>query len=86
MQDARREALVQILLELEQLAEKVEVGRDDGALALDELVGVAHGHLGVLEEVGDGDGGGARHPRVAVDQHAGSLLPGFVCSHTQTHT
>ena len=82
IEDAERVAFVQVLLELQQLAQKVEVGRDDGALALDELVGVAHGHLGVLEDVGDGDGGGSRHPGVAVDQHVGAVLPGIICKET----
>ena len=45
-QDARRDAGVQVTLELQQLAQEVEVWRDDGTLALDELVAVRHGHPG----------------------------------------
>jgi len=47
------------LLELEQLAHKVEVGRDDGAPGLHEPVGIHHRHGEILDEVGHGDGGGA---------------------------
>ena len=36
----------------------------------------------VLEDVGDGDGGGSRHPGVAVDQHVGAVLPGIICKET----
>ena len=79
VEDAQRVPFVQVLLELQQLAQEVEVGRDDGALAFDELVGVAHGQLGVLEDVGDGDGGRPRDTGVAVDQHIGAVLPGIVC-------
>lgn len=80
IEDAGRVALVEVLLEFQQLAHEVEIGADDGALAFDVFVGVAHGHLGVLEDVGDGDGGRARHTRMAVNQHAGAVLPGIICN------
>ena len=66
------------LLELEQLAHEVEVGRDDGAPQLDELVRLARAHGEVLDEVGDGDGGGARDPRLAVDQDRALAVPRHV--------
>ena len=49
--------LLDALLKLQELAHEVEVGGDDGASTLDELVSVPGGHREVLDEVSDGDGG-----------------------------
>lgn len=55
--DPWRYPVVEVLLELQQLAHEVEVGGDDGPPGLDKLVGVRHCHPGVLHQVGDHDGG-----------------------------
>lgn len=78
-EDSRGYSVVQILLELQQLAHEVEVGGDDGPPGFDELVGVRHGHPGVLHQVGDHNGGGARHAGLAVDQKAQTCLMCFLC-------
>ena len=83
-EDARRHAAVQVLLKLQQLTHEVEVGRDDGPAGLDELVGVRHGHPGVLHQVGDDDGGRAGHTCLAVDEDALSGMLSFLCTHTHT--
>ena len=49
--------LLDALLKLQELAHEVEVGGDNGASTLDELVRVPGGHREVLDEVSDGDGG-----------------------------
>lgn len=77
-EDARCDAVVQVLLELQQLAHEVEVGGDDGPPGLDELVSVRHGHPGVLHQVGNDNGGRARHACLAVDQEAHVRLPCFL--------
>lgn len=56
-EDSWRYPVVEVLLELQQLAHEVEVGGDDGPPGFDKLVGVRHGHPGVLHQVGDHDGG-----------------------------
>lgn len=56
-EDSWRYSVVEVLLELQQLAHEVEVRGDDGPPGLDKLVGVCHGHPGVLHQVGDDDGG-----------------------------
>lgn len=56
-EDSWRYSVVEVLLELQQLAHEVEVRGDDGPPGFDELVGVRHGHPGVLHQVGDHDGG-----------------------------
>lgn len=56
-EDAWCDSTVEILLKLQQLAHEVEVWRDDGPPGFDKLVGVCHGHPGVLHQVGNYDGG-----------------------------
>lgn len=75
--------VVEVLLKLQELAHEVEVGGDDGPPGLDELVGIRHGHPGVLHQVGDDDGGGTRHTRLAVDQEAHTCLMCFLCKQEQ---
>ena len=57
-------------LELQQLAQEAEVGRDDAASLADELEGLVQAHPLPLHQVRQADGGGARNARLAVDQHA----------------
>lgn len=77
-EDPWRYAVVEVLLELQQLAHEVEVRRDDGPLAFDKLVGVGHGHPAVLHQVGDHNGGRSRHARLAVNQEAHTCLLCFL--------
>ena len=67
----------QLALVLPQLAEEADVGVDDGPAGLDVLVGLVERHAAVLHEVGDAEGGGARHAGAAVD-HALLLGAGQV--------
>lgn len=48
---------VEVVLKLQQLAHEVKVRGDDGPPGFDKLVGVRHGHPGVLHQVGDHNGG-----------------------------
>lgn len=56
-EDSWRYSIVEVLLELQQLTHEVKVWGDDGPLGFDKLVGVRHGHPGVLHQVGNHDGG-----------------------------
>lgn len=67
-------------LPLHQLAHEVEVRRDDETPRLHVLIGVDHSHARVFHQVGDDDGGGARHPGLAVHQHPSACLSGIVCN------
>lgn len=78
-EDSWRYSVVEVLLKLQQLTHEVEVGGDDGPPGFDELVGVRHGHPGVLHQVGDHDGGWTRHACLAVDQKAHTSLMCFLC-------
>ena len=68
-----------LLFKLEQLAHEVDVGRDDGAFVLDEGEGVAERALGARYQVGEHDGGRARHARLAVHQHTPAGRQGAIC-------
>jgi len=54
--------VIQLDLEVLQLAHKVEVGGDVGLLEAHVLVGGLEGQLLLEHEVGDGDGDGAGDP------------------------
>lgn len=56
-EDPWRYPVVEVLLELQQLTHEVEVWGNDGPSGFDKLVGVCHGHPGVLHQVGNHDGG-----------------------------
>uniref|UniRef100_A0A8C6XAV8 SPIN-DOC-like zinc-finger domain-containing protein n=1 Tax=Naja naja TaxID=35670 RepID=A0A8C6XAV8_NAJNA len=79
-EDAGRDTGVEVRFELQKLPHEVQVGRDDGPAALDVLVGVAHGHQGVLHQVGDDDGGRARDASLAVDKDSLATLVGLLWS------
>lgn len=55
------------LLQLPELPHEVQVGWDDGSFTLHHLVGLHGGHVVVVHEVADGDGGGTRDTGLAVD-------------------
>lgn len=82
-EDSWRYSVVEVLLELQQLTHEVKVWRDDGPPGFDKLVGVCHGHPGVLHQIGDHDGGGSRHACLAVDQKAHTCLMCFLCREEQ---
>lgn len=79
-EDARRDAGVEVRFKLQKLPHEVEVGRDDGPAALDVLVGVAHGHQGVLHQVGDDNGGRTGDAGLAVDKDSLATLVGLLWS------
>ncbi len=83
LETPRDVAFVDLLLERQQLPHEVEVGSDDGATRLDELVSVEHGECRVLHDIGDGDGGGARHAGLTVHQHLPSAIPNSFCKYTR---
>lgn len=72
-------ALAQILLQLQQLAHEVQIGRDDRPGHFHQLVGLQQGERLVPHDVGDGNGGAPRNPRVAVQQHSGTRFPCIFC-------
>lgn len=65
-------------LKVQQLAHEVEVGGDVGLLHLDDVVGVVHGQVELLHQVGHRHRYGATDAGQAVDQDAALLAPGFV--------
>jgi len=67
------------LLELEQLAHEVQIGRNDGTPLLDHRVGLDQSERRVTHQVGDGDGRRSRNSRVAMDQHGSVRFPRFIC-------
>jgi len=66
------------LFKLPQLTHKIEIGRYDGSLGLDEFIGVSHGHGVMLHEVGYSYGGAPTNASLAVDQDSRASLFGFV--------
>lgn len=66
-EDSWRDSIVEVFLKFQQLAHEVEVWGDDGPPGFDKLVGVCHGHPGVLHQVGNHDGGWTGHACLAVD-------------------
>ena len=71
---------VELALKVEQLTHEVEVGRNVGFLAPDEVVGVVEAHRHLVHEVGHRDGHRARYARQTVHQYALSALPSSVCT------
>ena len=68
-----------MLLEIEQLAHEVEVGRDVALAQLDEVVGVVEGPPARVHEVGHGQGHRPADAGKTVDQDAVASAAGFVC-------
>ena len=54
------------------------VRADDGAAAADVNEGFTERHLEMAHDIGDDDGGRARHTGAAVEQHTLALLQGRV--------
>lgn len=69
----------QTLLELEQLAHKVQIGRDYGTALLDESVRLDEREPGVTHQVRDGDGRRARDARVTMHQHGAAVRSRLLC-------
>lgn len=57
-----------------QLPPEAHIGADNGASGLDPVVGLKEGHLVVLHQVGDAEGGRPAHAGSAMDQ-GGTVLP-----------
>ena len=72
----------QVRLELDELLHEVEVGRDDGAARLEEVVGLLESEPLVVHEVGEADGGRPTHPRLTVHQHFAVTLTHRLCKET----
>lgn len=68
----------ELRLELQQLAHEAEVRGDDAATAPYELEGLVQAHPLPLHQVGQADGGGARDPRLAVDEDTPTGIPNRV--------
>lgn len=66
-------------LELQELAHEAEVGRDDAAPLLDELEGLLESDAVGAHQVRQADGGGARDPRLAVDEHTAAFITHRIC-------
>lgn len=71
--------LVQDLFELHELTDETEVGGDDGAFVLDELISLGHGLVHVLHHVSDDHGGRPGNTRVAVDEYTGIATSSLLC-------
>ena len=67
------------LLELEQLAHEVQIGRNDGTPLLDHRVRLDQSERRVTHQVGDGDGRRSRNSRVAMDQHGPVRFARLIC-------
>lgn len=65
-------------LKVQQLPHEVEVGRDVGLLALDEVVGVVEGQVELLHQVGHGDRHRAADASQAVHQDATLFGTSFI--------
>lgn len=73
-------------LKVQQLTHEVEVGRNVGLLHLDDIVGVVHGQVELLHEVGHRHRDRAADPRQAMHQDAAVLPPCFICVETKRRT
>ena len=69
----------QSLLELEQLAHKIQIGRDDGSPLLDHRVRLDQTQRGVAHQIGDRDSRRPRYAGVTVNQNGSITRPGLIC-------
>lgn len=66
-------------LKVQQLAHEVEVGRDVRFFHLDNVVGVVHGQVKLLHQVGHGHGHRAADSGKAVHEDAALLTSSLIC-------
>ena len=80
----RDASVLQASFELHELTHEVEVGRDDVAVALDEVEGLHHGEARAQHDVSDGDGCRTRHARHTMHQHTSARTLHVICSQKTT--